>query len=98
MYLFAFGENCVRVANIAHCFAWIVRGLSQLVLVWLRVVSFVCSVVPGNIQFLAALKRCPGVIRDYSDAPEWLKPGRTLEWINRNNLTYAGDLQCFLVI
>src|SRR5882724_6470213 len=98
MYLSAFAENRVRVANIAHYFAWIVGGLSQLVLVWLRVVTLVCSVVPGNIQFLATLKRRPGVVRDYRDSSEGLKPGRTLEWINRNNLTHTCDLQCCLMV
>src|SRR5258708_37883481 len=98
MYLSAFGKNRVRVPTSASYFAWIVRSLSQRVLVRLRVVNFVCSVVPGNIQFLAALKRCPGVVRNYSDAPERLKPGSTLEWIKRDNLTHTCDLQCCLVV
>src|SRR4029077_17244315 len=40
----------------------------------------------------------PAVVRNHRDAPEWLKPGRTLEWINRHNLTHTCDLQGFLAV
>src|ERR1700704_792510 len=93
-----FRENCVRVTNIAHHLAWIVRGCSQFILVRVRIVSFVRSVVPRDVQLLAALKRSPGVIRNYRDAAERLKRRWRLEWINGNSLTYTCDLQGFLIV
>src|ERR1700681_3589146 len=93
-----FRENCVRVTNIAHHLAWIVRGCSQFILVRVRIVSFVWSVVPRDVQLLAALRRSPGVIRNYRDAAERLKRRWRLEGINGNSLTYTCDLQGFLIV
>src|SRR5260370_38488280 len=94
----AFGEHGIGIANIAHHFARVVRSRSQFVLVRVRVVGFVWSVIPRDVQLLAALKRSPRVTRNYRDAAERLKRRWRLEWINRNNLTHARDLQQFLVV
>src|ERR1700675_869753 len=98
MDLPTFGEYRIRIANIAHYFAGIVRGRSQFILVRVRVVSFVWSVVPRDVQLLSALKRSPGVIRNDRDAAERLKRRWRLERINRNSLMYTCDLQGFLIV
>src|SRR6266849_3480331 len=98
MDLPAFGEHRIRIANVAHHFAWIVRGCSQFVLVCVRVVGFVWSVVPRDVQLLAALKRGPCVICNYRDAAERLKRRWWLERINGDSLTHTCDLQGFLVV
>ena len=98
IYLAAFDKHRIRVTDIAHYFAWIVRGRAQLVLVLVRVKGFVWSVVPGDVQLFAALKRRPRVIRNHRDAANRLKSRRLLEWIDRNSLMHASDLQGFLVV
>src|ERR1700693_4003928 len=98
MDLPTFSKRRIRVTDIAHYFARVVRGRSQFVLVRVRVVSFVRSVVPRDVQLLAALKRSPGVIRNYRDATERLKRGWWLERINDKGLPYAGDLQGFFIV
>src|SRR5260370_33730249 len=94
----AFAEHRIGIANIAPHFARVGRSRSQFVLVRVRVVGFVWSVIPRDVQLLAALKRSPPVIRNYRDAAERLKRRWRLEWINRNNLTHARDLLRSLVV
>src|SRR5260221_14591460 len=96
--LSAFGKDSIRVPNAAHYLARIVGSRPQLVLVLIRVVRFVRSVVPRNVQFLAALKCRPGVIGNNRDPAQRLKRWRRLERINRNRLPHARDLQCFFVV
>src|SRR6266571_809522 len=96
--LSTFGERSIRITNIAHYFAGIVGGRSQFILVCVRVVGFVWSVVPCDVQLLAALKRRPGVIRNHRYAAKRLKRRCLLEWIDRNSLTHTYDLQGFLVV
>src|ERR1700730_3648055 len=98
IYLVGFGKRRIRVTDIAHHFAWIVRGCSQFDFVRVRIVSFVWSVNPSDVQLLAALKRSPGVIRNNRDAAKGLKRRGRLEGINWNSLTYACDLQGFLIV
>ncbi len=98
IYLATFGERRIRVTNITHYFARIVRGRSQFVLVRLRVVVFVWSVVPCDVQLLAALKCRPGVVGNYRNASQRLKSRWGGERINCNRLLHARDLQRFFVV
>src|SRR5207302_3682884 len=90
--LTALRERSAHISGTAHHLAWFVARLSQLVLIGAGVVSFVRAVIPGDIQFLAALKRRPRVIRNYRDAPEGLERRRRLERIDRNGLAHTCDL------
>ncbi len=97
-YFSALGECAVNVTLVAHHFGQASSGLLRLLFILVRVVSGVRSIVPVDLQTLAAFERGPGIVRDDRDAAERLKPPRALERIDGNRLAHAPDFQRFLIV
>ena len=94
----ALGKNTVHVTFAANDLRRFTGGLLQFLLVLRGIVGFVRPVVPDDIQFLAALKCCPSVIRDHCDAAQRLEGRRRLERIDGQRLTHSGYFQSLFIV
>ena len=91
--LSALGERRIHIADIPRDLARLARGLLQLFLVLIRVIAGVGAVIPCHVQFLASLKRGPGVVGDHRHSAERLKMMRRSKRLDRDGLLHSLYLQ-----
>ena len=83
------------VAVVAHHLPGLAHGSLELLPEGDRVVAGVRSVVPHDLQRLAALHRSPGVPRDDGDAAERIELGRRGARLDLDHAHHAGHLERF---
>ena len=91
-------ESLVNVSLAANDLCRVARSFLQLLFILIRIVSFVGTVVPVDLQFLAPLKSSPGAIRQHGNAAQRLECRRGLEGIDDNGLRYAPDFQSISIV
>src|SRR5580700_11233695 len=91
--LSALGERGIHVTDVSRHLAGLARGLLQLFLVRVRVVASIRTAVPNYIQFLASLKRGPGVVGNHRHASQRLEMMWRRKWLDRDGLLDTLHLQ-----